>query len=116
MGAKELLKFTQVVLKDLKARDIYTLDVQNLTSIADYLVIASGTSKRHVQSVSENLMQTAKQAGEIPIGIEGKENGEWVLIDLTDVVIHIMQPSVRELYKLEDLWSVGSNRNTNLYV
>jgi len=109
MQSEELLKLAQSSLEDLKARDIKVLDVRKLTTVADYLVVASGTSKRHVQSVSSNVVDVAKQAGQKPIGVEGVESGEWILIDLADVIVHVMQPSTREFYKLEDLWSVGAD-------
>lgn len=109
MQSKELVGLARSALEDLKARDIRVLDVQKLTSVADYLIVASGTSRRHVQSVAENVVEVAKGAGQRPIGIEGADSGEWVLIDLTDVIVHVMQPSIREFYKLEDLWSVGAD-------
>lgn len=106
MNSDALLKFICAELEDLKAKDIAVLNVGKFTTIADYLVVASGTSGRHVRSVSENLFDAAKKAGAIPIGIEGREGSEWVLIDLGDVIVHVMQPAVRDFYKLEDLWSV----------
>jgi ribosome-associated protein len=109
MGSEELLKFARNALEDLKARDIQVLDVQKLTSVTDYMIVASGTSRRHVQSMSQNLVDVAKQAGQKPIGVEGTESGEWILIDLNDVIVHVMQPSIRDFYKLEDLWTVGSD-------
>jgi ribosome-associated protein len=109
MQSEELVGLAQSALEDLKARDIRVLDVHNLTTVADFLIVASGTSKRHVQSVADNVIETARQAGQRPIGVEGADSGEWVLIDLSDVIVHVMQPSVREFYKLEDLWSVGAD-------
>ena len=106
MNSNALLKFICAELEELKAKDIAVLNVGKFTTIADHLVVASGTSGRHVRSVSENLFDAAKKAGAIPIGIEGREGSEWVLIDLGDVIVHVMQPAVREFYKLEDLWSV----------
>ena len=108
MQSEELLKIAQTSLEDMKARDLRVLDVRSLTSVTDYLLIASGTSDRHVRSLSEKLIEDAKQAGQVPLGVEGQEGGEWVLVDLNDVVVHVMQPRVREFYKLEDLWSVGA--------
>jgi ribosome-associated protein len=108
MQSEELLKIAQTSLEDMKARDLRVLDVRSLTSVTDYLLIASGTSDRHVRSLSEKLIEDAKQAGQVPLGVEGQEAGEWVLVDLNDVVVHVMQPRVREFYKLEDLWSVGA--------
>ena len=107
MQSDELLKLAQSSLEDMKARDLRVLDVRGLTSVTDYLLIASGTSDRHVRSLAQSVAETAKQAGQPPLGIEGQETGEWVLVDLCDVVVHVMQPRTREFYKLEDLWAVG---------
>ncbi len=113
MQSDELLKLAQTSLEDMKARDLRVLDVRGLTSVTDYLLIASGTSDRHVRSLAQALVESAKQAGLPPLGVEGQEAGEWVLIDLVDVVVHVMQPRTREFYKLEDLWAVGNNVATN---
>ena len=110
MQSDELLKLAQTSLEDMKAQDLCVLDVRKLTSVADYLLVASGTSSRHVKSMASKLIDSAKAAGERPLGVEGQDSGEWVLIDLADVVVHVMQPKVREFYKLEDLWAVGSKR------
>jgi ribosome-associated protein len=109
MQSNELLKLAQTSLEDMKARDVCVLDVGKMTTVTDYLLIASGTSDRHVRSLAQNLVNTAKAAGQRPLGVEGQESGEWVLVDLCDVVVHIMQPRAREFYKLEDLWSVGTD-------
>ena len=114
MPSEELLELARISLENLKARNIRVLDVRKLTTVADYLVVASGTSRRHVQSISENLIEAVKQEGQKPIGIEGKETGEWILIDLADVIVHVMQPGAREFYKLEDLWSVGTGASTGV--
>ena len=93
-------------LEDMKAFDVLSLDVRDKTSITDYLVIASGTSDRHVKSTAEAVAFQAKQAGQVPIGTEGLREGEWALIDLNGVVVHVMQPKVRDFYQLERLWNV----------
>jgi ribosome-associated protein len=108
MQSEELLKLAQTSLEDMKARDLTVLDVRRMTTVTDYLLIASGTSDRHVRSLASRLIDTAKEAGQRPIGVEGQDAGEWVLIDLADVIVHVMQPRVREFYKLEDLWAVGA--------
>lgn len=108
MHSEELLALAQTSLEDLKAKDVRVLDVRNMTSVTDYLLVASGTSDRHVRSLSDKLIQNVKEAGQAPLGIEGQDAGEWVLIDLNDVVVHVMQPRTREFYKLEDLWVPGS--------
>ena len=113
MQSDELLKLAQTSLEDMKARDLRVLDVRGLTSVTDYLLIASGTSDRHVRSLAQALVESAKQAGLSPLGVEGQESGEWVLVDLVDVVVHVMQPRTREFYKLEDLWAVGNDMATN---
>lgn len=107
MHSDQLLELAQQSLEDLKARDIKTIDVRDRSSVTDHLLIASGTSDRHVRSLSDNLIENAKRAGQPPLGVEGQDSGEWVLIDLNDVIVHVMQPRIREFYKLEDLWEVG---------
>ena len=104
MHSEELLELAQTSLEDLKARDIRVFDVRDMTSVTDYFLLASGTSDRHVRSLSDKLVQNVKQAGHSPLGIEGQDAGEWILIDLNDVIVHVMQPRTREFYKLEDLW------------
>ena len=109
MQSEELLKLAQSSLEDMKVKDLRVLDVRGLTAVTDYLLVASGTSDRHVRSMADNLVKDAKEAGHRPIGIEGQESGEWVLVDLNDIVVHLMQPRVRDFYKLEDLWTVGAD-------
>lgn len=94
-------------LEDLKAKDIREIDVRGKTSIADLLVIASGTSARHVKSIADEVVKFAKQAGVMPLGVEGEREAEWVLVDLGDVIVHVMLPRIREFYGLERLWTVG---------
>ena len=111
MQSNELAQLVEEALGDLKAVDIVALNVAGFTSITDYMIIASGTSNRHVRSIADNVMETVKAAGEAVLGAEGREHGEWVLVDLGDVVVHIMQPQVRDFYKLENLWSMdGKSR------
>jgi ribosome-associated protein len=94
-------------LEDLKAKDIREIDVRGKTSIADLLVIASGTSARHVKSIADEVVRFAKKAGVMPLGVEGEQEAEWVLVDLGDVIVHVMLPRIREFYGLERLWSVS---------
>lgn len=92
-------------LEDLKGRDIVTLPVAGLTDIADYMIIVSGTSNRHVKSLVDSVVEAAKERGERVRGTEGRETNEWVLVDLGDVLVHVMGGEAREFYDLERLWS-----------
>jgi ribosome-associated protein len=96
-------------LEELKAKDVREIDVRGKTSIADLLVIASGTSARHVKSIADEVSKYAKKAGVMPLGVEGEVEGEWVLVDLGDVIVHVMLPRIREFYGLERLWTVGDH-------
>jgi len=93
-------------LEDMKALEIKVLDVRGLTDVADTMVIASGTSDRHVRSVAQNVVEKTKQAGFRPHGVEGQQDSDWVLIDLHDMIVHVMLPRVREFYGLEKLWDM----------
>lgn len=95
-------------LNELKAVNVKALDVRGLTDITDTMVVASGTSDRHVKSIAERVTQRCKEAGFRPYGIEGERDGEWVLLDLQDIVLHVMLPRVREFYALEKLWEGGT--------
>jgi len=103
----ELLELVIAALEDLKGVDVRVIDVRDLTSITDRMVVASGTSTRHVKALAENVELKAKQHGYTPLGIEGEQTAEWVLLDLGDVVVHVMLPETRSFYGLEKLWSVG---------
>jgi len=92
-------------LEDLKGREIKCLDVRDMTDIADYMIVASGTSNRHVKSLVENVVVKCKENGLQPMGVEGQNPGEWILIDLVDILVHVMLPASREFYDLERLWS-----------
>lgn len=100
-------------LEELKAKDIREIDVRGKTSIADLLVIASGTSARHVKSIADEVVKFAKKAGVMPIGVEGEREAEWVLVDLGDIIVHVMLPRIREFYGLERLWTVGDRDADN---
>jgi len=93
-------------LEDMKAEDIVVLDVKGKTTVTDWIIVASGTSSRHVKSIANNVIADAKKADKPPLGFEGEAEGEWVLVDLGDVIVHVMQRQVREFYDLESLWSV----------
>ncbi len=108
MHSRQVLSLAENALADVKAREVRVMDVRKLTTVTDYMIIASGTSARHVRSIANRLVEKATTAGEPPLGIEGQVGGEWVLVDLQDVVVHIMQPRIRDFYKLEKLWEMGA--------
>ncbi len=93
-------------LEDLKAKDIVQLDVRELSQIMDTLIIATGTSSRHVKSLANSVVVETKQQGHPPLGVEGMDGGEWVLVDFGDTVVHVMQQQTRDFYELEKLWSM----------
>jgi len=102
-----LQEVVTAALDDMKAVNVKVLDVRGLTDIADTMVIASGNSDRHVRSIADRVVEKAKAAGFRTLGMEGERDGEWVLVDLQDIVIHVMLPRVREFYGLERLWDNG---------
>jgi ribosome-associated protein len=104
MTPEALVQLAVEALEDLKAFDIQVLDVRGHTTIADYMIIASGTSTRQVQAMVANVLDRAREAGVEVIGVEGRETGEWVLCDLGDVIVHAMHPTARLFYQLEKLW------------
>lgn len=101
----ELNKLIIDALEDLKGQKIVELDVSPLTDVMDHLIIANGTSNRHVKSLANNVIEELKEAGHRPLGIEGYEAGEWVLVDFGDTVVHVMLQATRDFYELEKLWS-----------
>ena len=119
MQVEDLKDLVLQVLEDMKGHDIKVMDVRQLTDVTDYMVIASGTSDRHVKSVARELRDRLREQAEVrPMGIEGEHEGDWVLIDFGDIVVHIMRPQTREFYDLERLWNrdveelVRMNRET----
>jgi ribosome-associated protein len=97
-------------LADMKALEIKVLDVRGLTDVADWMIIASGTSDRHVRSVAQRVVERTKQAGFRPHGVEGQQDADWVLIDLNEMIVHVMLPRVREFYGLEKLWDMTAQK------
>ena len=101
-------------LEDLKGHDIVALDVSSATDITDYMVIASGTSNRHVKALVDQVMESSRAHGHTVLGVEGLGSNEWVLLDLGDVVVHVMQKDTRDFYDLERLWSTIGDRETSI--
>ena len=117
--AADALTFAQLrelvitALEDFKAVDIQSIDVSSRNPLTELFVIASGSSSRHVKSMADNLIVKAKAAGCQPLGVEGQQNGEWVLVDLNDVIVHLMLPQTRAFYNLEKLWDASSDRRNS---
>ena len=105
MQDEQLKAFIINQLEEMKAKEIVTIDVAGISDVTDTLIICTGTSKRHVRSIAEQTALAAKNAGEVPLGVEGLEGSEWVLIDMGTVVAHVMQDETRQLYQLEKLWT-----------
>lgn len=110
MQVDELKTAVVNALEEIKARDIVVLDVTKLTSLCDYMIVATADSVRQTKALARNIHDRIKAAGGSVIGIEGEQTGEWVLVDLADIVVHIMQPGVREYYNLEQLWGADAAR------
>ncbi len=106
MNSEQLAALVVDALDDVKAKDIVKLDVRNMTTVTDWMIVASGTSSRHVKALVDSVAEKSREAGHRPIGVEGEEGGEWVLLDLQDALVHVMLPKVREFYNLEKLWSI----------
>ncbi len=107
MSVEELQTLVVNALEDMKGVDLRVMDVREMTTVTDVMVVVSGNSARHVRSLAEELVTQVKAAGIQPLGVEGEDQGEWVLVDLADVVVHVMRPQVREFYNIEKLWSVA---------
>jgi len=105
MQLEQLRQLVLDTLADMKAKDVSVMDVRGKTSVTDFMVVASGNSDRHVKAIAETIAFRSKEAGETPLGTEGLAEGEWALVDLNGVVVHVMQSKVRDFYNLERLWS-----------
>ncbi len=112
MDADTLKTLVVDALEDLKGQQVSVVDVRRKTAITDYMIIASGTSDRHVRSLAEHVVEKAKRVGIKPLGIEGEPGSDWVLVDLCDVVVHVMLPRIRDFYNLEKLWSMDTAAET----
>lgn len=106
MNSEQLTDLIINALEEVKAKDIVKLDVRKMTTVTDYMIVASGTSNRHVRALADAVAETSRDAGHRPSGIEGEAGSEWVLVDLQDTLVHVMLPRVREFYNLEKLWSL----------
>lgn len=104
MNTEQLTQVVLDALDDMKAQNVHLIDVRDKTSVTDIMIISSGTSARQVRSQAERVIEKAKENGVQPLGVEGEKEAEWVLVDLGDVVVHIMQPEIRDFYHLEKLW------------
>ena len=104
-GSEELLRLVMDEIEELQGDRVEVLDVRELTDVADYMVVVTGRTARHVRAITEKVVVSAKHRKTPPLGVEGEREGEWVLVDLCDVIVHVMQPGTRDLYQLEKLWS-----------
>ncbi|MDG1134630.1 MAG: ribosome silencing factor [Pseudomonadales bacterium] len=111
MNPSALRDHVTAAIEDLKGLDIVALDVASLTPMTDYMVLTSGSSNRHVKAIVDNVSESAKAIGVQPKGIEGRESYEWVLVDLGDVLVHVMNTEARGFYELERLWTEMSSRS-----
>jgi len=104
MQNEKVIELAQLALEDLKAKDIEVIDVRGKSSVTDFMLVCSGTSKRHVMSIASKVEEELKKGSITPLGSEGHQGGDWVVVDLSDVVVHILTEEARELYDLEKLW------------
>ncbi len=111
INTQELLQVVLNTLDDGKGRDIKVIDVREKTNIADFMVIASGTSERHVRALADHVVLETRKIQIFPVGVEGENPGEWVLVDLGDVIVHVMKPQTREFYQIEKLWQGDYSRH-----
>ncbi|WP_111742070.1 ribosome silencing factor [Leminorella richardii] len=105
MQGRELQSFVIDKIEDVKGQDIVTIDVSAISSITDCMIVCTGTSSKHVQTIADRVFQAARQAGLDPLGVEGAADGDWIVVDLDDVMVHVLQEESRKIYELEKLWS-----------
>lgn len=111
MQVEEIKNTAVAALEEIKARDIEVMDVRKLTSLFDYMIVASADSSRQTKALGRNVHDRVKQAGGSVVGMEGEQAGEWILVDLGAVVVHVMQPAIRDYYNLEQLWGGSGPRS-----
>jgi len=109
MNSQQVIDLAVQALEDMKGIDLIVIDIVGKSSIADAMIVVTGTSQRHVRSLAESVRLSAKEANHPPLGVEGADSSDWVLVDLGDVIVHVMTEEKREFYSLEKLWSVGSD-------
>ena len=114
LTTEQLQQLVVSSLEDFKATDITVIDVSGKSPLTECMVVASGNSTRHVKSIAENLVVKAKTAGNPPLGVEGASEGEWVLVDLNDVIVHLMLPQTRAFYNLEKLWEFSADHRSGI--
>ncbi|MDV3237554.1 MAG: ribosome silencing factor [Gammaproteobacteria bacterium] len=110
LSTEQLKALVLAALDDLKAQDVQVIDVRDKASFTDLMIIASGTSDRHIKALADNVVEAAKKHGAQPLGVEGETSREWVLVDLGDIIVHVMHPQTRAFYNLEKLWSVSEEQ------
>lgn len=115
-GAESIVQDAVNYVEELKGRDLRLIDVRSLTPLTDFMLIVTGTSNRHVKSLADNVVLQAKKNGQPPMGVEGLDQGDWVLVDLGAVVVHIMQAQARAFYQLEKLWLGGESESADAQV
>ena len=112
-GPGNLTKIAVAALEDMKAVNVKVLDVRKLTDVADTMIVATGNSDRHVKSIADRVIERCREAGHRAFGVEGQREGEWVLVDLQDLIVHVMLPRIREFYGLEKLWDLRPPRRAS---
>ena len=112
-GPGSLTQIAVAALDDMKAVNVKVLDVRKLTDVADTMIVATGNSDRHVKSIADRVIERCREAGHRAYGVEGQQEGEWVLVDLQDLIVHVMLPRIREFYGLEKLWDLRPARRAS---